>query len=237
MSLSRDNIEPFIDLHIVPRQRLANLLTKKTQNETAYPILFPSLLLLRPLYTPSSHSVSMHKTQRKLTTKKSTTTKPAATKKKAPVKAVRRTLATKRVAAAPFPTLQLTAPTPVLTIPRATITTSPSLPNAQRNVFKTLAAIPHLNTANLFTLSLRRFQTGNERLNGTVKWFDSAKGFGFISNNETGTDLFVHFTSINTNGYRSLNEGQAVEYSIGSTAKGPAAVDVVPTEQQNRDAV
>ncbi len=49
--------------------------------------------------------------------------------------------------------------------------------------------------------------------NGTVKWFNAEKGFGFITPNNGGEDIFVHFSSIQTNGYKSLNEGQAVTFS------------------------
>lgn len=63
---------------------------------------------------------------------------------------------------------------------------------------------------------------------GTVKWFNSEKGFGFISPNDGGADLFVHFSAINASGYRSLEEGQQVEYEVGSGAKGPQAADVRP---------
>jgi CspA family cold shock protein len=60
-----------------------------------------------------------------------------------------------------------------------------------------------------------------------VKWFNASKGYGFISNNE-GVDLFVHFSSIRDNGgYRSLDEGQEVEFTMGEGQKGPQAQDVV----------
>lgn len=61
---------------------------------------------------------------------------------------------------------------------------------------------------------------------GTVKWFNSEKGFGFISR-ENGEDVFVHFTAIQSEGYRSLEEGQAVEFEIGEGARGPQAINVV----------
>jgi len=64
------------------------------------------------------------------------------------------------------------------------------------------------------------------RATGTVKWFDATKGFGFIGGDD-GTDVFVHFTGIKGSGYRSLQEGQKVEFTVGSSAKGKAAVDVV----------
>ena len=67
----------------------------------------------------------------------------------------------------------------------------------------------------------------SDRLNGVVKWFNASKGYGFISNN-AGEDLFVHFSSIREDGgYRSLEEGQEVEFSIGEGQKGPQAQDVI----------
>jgi CspA family cold shock protein len=67
----------------------------------------------------------------------------------------------------------------------------------------------------------------SNRVNGVVKWFNAGKGYGFISNNE-GEDLFVHFSSIRDDGgYRSLEEGQEVEFTKGEGEKGPQAQDVV----------
>jgi len=60
---------------------------------------------------------------------------------------------------------------------------------------------------------------------GTVKWFDPSKGFGFITKS-SGEELFVHFTSIRGAGYRTLEEGQKVEFRIGAGQKGPVAQDV-----------
>ncbi len=61
---------------------------------------------------------------------------------------------------------------------------------------------------------------------GTVKWFNEAKGFGFISR-EDGDDIFVHHTSISGSGFKSLSEGQAVEFEVEKTPKGPRAINVV----------
>jgi cold shock protein len=61
--------------------------------------------------------------------------------------------------------------------------------------------------------------------NGTVKWFNEKKGFGFIEK-EDGTDVFVHHSSINSNGFRTLNEGDKVTFTVEEGKKGPAAVDV-----------
>ena len=63
---------------------------------------------------------------------------------------------------------------------------------------------------------------------GTVKWFNANKGFGFIEPDDGGKDLFVHHSEIKTDGYATLNDGQAVEYEIGQGQKGPCANNVVP---------
>ena len=66
---------------------------------------------------------------------------------------------------------------------------------------------------------------------GTVKWFNADKGFGFIAP-ESGDDVFVHFSAIQSAGYRSLAEGQAVEFDVTSGPKGPQAANVRPLEPQ-----
>ena len=63
---------------------------------------------------------------------------------------------------------------------------------------------------------------------GTVKWFNAEKGFGFITPDGGGQDLFVHFSAIQIDGYRTLDEGQAVEFEVGQGAKGPQAEQVRP---------
>ena len=63
---------------------------------------------------------------------------------------------------------------------------------------------------------------------GTVKWFNDSKGFGFIEQEDGGQDVFVHHSSIKTDGYRSLQEGAKVEYEVETDAKGPRAKNVVP---------
>lgn len=62
---------------------------------------------------------------------------------------------------------------------------------------------------------------------GTVKWFNAEKGYGFISQTE-GADVFVHFSAIQTNGYRSLEEGQQVEFEVQEGPKGLQAASVRP---------
>lgn len=66
---------------------------------------------------------------------------------------------------------------------------------------------------------------GNQ--SGTVKWFDGKKGFGFITKDD-GTEVFVHFTGIAGEGYKTLKEGQRVEFTIGQGAKGLQAEQVTP---------
>jgi len=68
----------------------------------------------------------------------------------------------------------------------------------------------------------------SERTIGTVKWFNSGKGYGFIQR-ENGEDVFVHFSAIQGDGYRNLEEGQKVEFSITKGPKGLQASDVVIT--------
>ncbi len=63
---------------------------------------------------------------------------------------------------------------------------------------------------------------------GTVKWFNDKRGYGFISPEEGGEDLFIHFTNIEGDGFRSLREGQAVEYEPTQGRKGPEATKVRP---------
>lgn len=71
----------------------------------------------------------------------------------------------------------------------------------------------------------RKAKSDPNRESGTVKWFDSNKGYGFITRS-MGEDIFVHFRSIKGNGYRSLNEGQAVEFLVTQGSKGPQAEDI-----------
>ncbi len=66
----------------------------------------------------------------------------------------------------------------------------------------------------------------NERVTGTVKWFNTSKGYGFISR-AGGPDVFVHFTAIEMDGFRNLAEGQQVEFDVVDSPKGPKATNVV----------
>ncbi|TGD71930.1 cold-shock protein [Mangrovimicrobium sediminis] len=67
------------------------------------------------------------------------------------------------------------------------------------------------------------------RVSGTVKWFNNAKGFGFITREEGDADVFVHFRSIQGDGYRTLNEGQTVEFNLVEGPKGLQAENVLKT--------
>jgi cold shock protein len=63
---------------------------------------------------------------------------------------------------------------------------------------------------------------------GKVKWFNASKGYGFITPDGGGEDLFVHHSEIKTTGYATLDEGQAVQFEIGQGKKGPCATSVTP---------
>ena len=65
-----------------------------------------------------------------------------------------------------------------------------------------------------------------ERINGKVKWFNNAKGFGFIGR-DNGPDVFCHYSAIQSDGYKSMQEGDEVEFSIVNGQKGPQAENVV----------
>ncbi len=64
--------------------------------------------------------------------------------------------------------------------------------------------------------------------NGTVKWFNAEKGFGFIANDDGGDDVFVHFSAIQVEGYKTLAEGQKVTFEIEQDARGLKAANVRP---------
>ncbi len=69
----------------------------------------------------------------------------------------------------------------------------------------------------------------SERVQGTVKWFNDGKGYGFIER-EDGDDVFVHYNSLQGEGFKSLKEGQRVEFTLEQGEKGPQAVDVAVIE-------
>jgi len=67
----------------------------------------------------------------------------------------------------------------------------------------------------------------SEKISGTVKWFNESKGFGFIER-EGGPDVFAHYSAITGAGFRTLTEGQKVEFTVADGAKGPQAEDIQP---------
>jgi CspA family cold shock protein len=74
--------------------------------------------------------------------------------------------------------------------------------------------------------SIRPHEGDSSMAQGTVKWFNAEKGYGFIAQADGGADVFVHFSAIQSDGYRSLEEGQAVEFEVTAGPKGPQAENV-----------
>ena len=74
-------------------------------------------------------------------------------------------------------------------------------------------------------------------MQGTVKWFNSSKGYGFITSAEVQDDVFVHYTAIEGEGYKTLNEGDEVNFEIVQGKKGPTATNVVKTSQGTQNPV
>jgi cold shock protein len=83
------------------------------------------------------------------------------------------------------------------------------------------AALPHCVRA------VNQYKRSNTMEQGTVKWFNDAKGYGFISR-QNGEDVFVHYSAITSNGFKSLQEGQAVQFNVVKGPKGWQAADVQP---------
>ena len=69
---------------------------------------------------------------------------------------------------------------------------------------------------------------------GTVKWFNAEKGFGFIAQEDGGDDVFVHYSAIQSQGYKSLDENQKVEFDVTQGPKGPQAENVRPSDPDHR---
>jgi len=79
----------------------------------------------------------------------------------------------------------------------------------------------------MFLFYRSKSTTMSERVQGTVKWFNASKGYGFIAR-DGGEDVFVHFSAIQTDGFRTLDEGQRVEFTVETGPKGLQASDVIP---------
>ena len=79
--------------------------------------------------------------------------------------------------------------------------------------------------------------TDDGRTQGTVQWFSRVKGYGCIRPDEQEEDVFVHYSAIQGEGYRNLNEGQRVEFAVEDTPKGPQAVDVVGLDAEKSEYV
>jgi CspA family cold shock protein len=91
-------------------------------------------------------------------------------------------------------------------------------------LFKSREPAGNVREAGVFHVCCRKEWVVREK--GTVKWFNGAKGYGFIQRS-TGEDVFVHFSAIQENGYRSLNEGETVEFDLTKGPKGFQAANVV----------
>jgi cold shock protein len=86
-------------------------------------------------------------------------------------------------------------------------------------IFRRAAFLP---IAPFFLIDIK----GTDMSTGTVKWFNDAKGFGFITPDDGGKDLFVHFSSIQASGFKTLKESDKVQYEVEQSAKGPRAANI-----------
>lgn len=86
------------------------------------------------------------------------------------------------------------------------------------------------NFIRLEAVSMSDFNVSSEKIPGTVKWFNDAKGFGFVTPDSGGEDLFAHFSSINMNGFKTLKEGQKVLFEIAQGPKGQQALNITAAD-------
>jgi cold shock protein len=109
-------------------------------------------------------------------------------------------------------------------LPRLFSKASPTRARASVQLFRLRERAGNVREAGVFHVRCRKERVVREK--GTVKWFNGAKGYGFIQRS-TGEDVFVHFSAIQENGYRSLNEGETVEFDLTKGPKGFQAANVV----------
>jgi cold shock protein len=100
-----------------------------------------------------------------------------------------------------------------------------SPPGGQHNAYTFFAAVWNRAEIEDFSGGPQEREAHVERLKGTVKWFNNAKGYGFLGRDD-GPDVFIHYSSITTEGYKSLQEGDQVEFEIVQGQKGPQAANV-----------
>ena len=98
--------------------------------------------------------------------------------------------------------------------------------NTRAYARKAVPAFPQLLPTSILRVSLCTYMEGKMMATGTVKWFDDSKGFGFITQDDSGTDLFVHHSAIQGSGFKSLAEGAKVSFEPQQGQKGPAAANV-----------
>jgi CspA family cold shock protein len=97
-----------------------------------------------------------------------------------------------------------------------------------RKSLRSSAVLPQARSRNTLQHCPTTFIEVITVINGTVKWFNDAKGFGFITPSDGGKDVFVHHSAIQGSGFKTLAEGQKVKFELQQTPKGPAAANVTP---------
>src|SRR4051794_33454159 len=114
----------------------------------------------------------------------------------------------------------------VVTRPPASCRLAPFRPGATPGTKTVFSAAQSLPLSRILRVRSAHEPWRNDMATGTVKWFNDDKGFGFITPDDSGKDLFVHHTGINADGFKTLAEGAKVSYDAESGDKGPKAVNV-----------